>query len=495
MRTFFTTLLLSLLLTSLFADESPPEEGLVLSSPEQLAAHSGNDFLIREVVSPLSGSPVLKQTDFLVRGAQNILLERVYQPPHIPASLHDKKKHTEDWDKYYLYDHHCRYYKGWQFFPHARLQVGLRSKEIRVCDPNGMTIDFYSTGLSTVLASNPYGISNIMGGIPSGKHDPRNILIRKEENGKKIIVQAPDGTQRIYRNGGVIDHSVNSYLCYLEKEILPNGKVLKYHYQNHQLSYIESLSPNEKYVYASIRISGSPGEGKCQFTSSSGDIATYEYEKRPINIKVKEKSKLGTHKKEINSFFPPILKAVSSPNYRHEHLEYSDQLFLNKYSGQNELFSCDYKVFSNEEHYRISELRFPIGKDGELQSIATMHYQSAIPGISDGMTTVKNKDGSKAIYRFGKDLLSRSIENYDQKGSLKLIKRFSWTENQWLEQVEFLDSQEKLLYKKSYEYDDFGNPILETISGNLTGTGVITQNSIKRTYSQDGRQPPPSRRA
>ncbi len=56
-------------------------------------------------------------------------------------------------------------------------------------------------------------------------------------------------------------------------------------------------------------------------------------------------------------------------------------------------------------------------------------------------------------------------------GALKKEKVFSWDDKNWLKFLEIRDAQKNLLYRKSYEYDHFGNPILERFTGNLTGEG------------------------
>ena len=62
----------------LFADKVSKEE-FILSTPEQIAALTGeSQYLIGGVISPLSGQPVLNQTDLIVRGAQEIVLNRIY---------------------------------------------------------------------------------------------------------------------------------------------------------------------------------------------------------------------------------------------------------------------------------------------------------------------------------------------------------------------------------------------------------------------------------
>ncbi|NGX46642.1 MAG: putative deoxyribonuclease RhsC [Chlamydiae bacterium] len=469
-----------------FADEPPPEEGLVLSTPEEVGSQN-TSFLIRGLISPLSGNLSLRQTDLIVRGAQEIRLERIYTPPRIPSPLHDKEKHRKSWDEHYLYKHLSKNHKGWQFFPHLRLQVYTRDRIVRVCDGNGMTLDFQITKTGTRLISDSFGMSNVAGDTPGGKYDPRNTKIFIEEDGSKIEVRSPDGSSRIYRYKGEGDQQAN--FCYLEKEVLPNGKILKYHFQNSQLNYVESLSPNESVVYASLRLEGLPSGGECKFTSSSHDTATYAYENRHIDIEVREKLKKGQYREKISNHFPPILKHVGSPFYRNESLSYSDRFLLDHYEGKEEFFQCQYKVFGprGSRHYKLEKLLFPIGSEGSFQDVCSVDYSPAAPGVKEGITTVKNADGTKTIYRFTKNLLTKVVETYDTNGSLKLQKPFSWTEKGWLASVEILDGEGNLFSKKSYEYDTFGNPILETITGDLTGSENSESYAIKREYSQEGR--------
>ena len=71
--------------------------------------------------------------------------------------------------------------------------------------------------------------------------------------------------------------------------MLPNGKVLKYHYTDlGVLSLVESRDPNENFVYASIQIQGSPAEGCMRFTSSTGLKSSYSFESRHYQGKFQE---------------------------------------------------------------------------------------------------------------------------------------------------------------------------------------------------------------
>ncbi len=49
------------------------------------------------------------------------------------------------------------------------------------------------------------------------------------------------------------------------------------------------------------------------------------------------------------------------------------------------------------------------------------------------------------------------------------------------------DSQKNILYRKTFEYDRFGNPILEVFTGDLTGEGSQDTFTTKRNFSEDGR--------
>ena len=407
--------------------------------------------------------PSLHQTDLIVRGAQHLQLDRIYISPHIPSVLHHETKHIGKWDKIFLYQHLSNHYKGWQFYPHRYLRINPGTGIIRLSDPHGMTFDFKVLGTNTQLVSNLCGLSNTAGEMPSGKYDPRNTQISVEKD--QVIVMFPDGTHRFYRN-----YHLSHCFCYLEKEILPNGKIIKYRYSSsQQLIYVESMSADEKFVYAGIHLKGNPWSRKCEFNSSSGDNVSYTYEREHFHVKIKNKIEL-----DVNC--PPVLTEVSSPFYKPEKLFYSDQFLLNHVLGKNNDFKCDYAIFLGER--RTSKLYFP--EKDTFQPTCNIHY-------GQGITTVKNHDGTQTIYRYNSKYLLAAIETHDVDGTLQLQKQFSWTDNQWLESVALLDGQNQLFHKKSYKYDSYGNPTLETFSGNLSGTGAIEHHSIKRAYSQDGR--------
>ena len=483
---YLISLICCLLTISGFTEEKPEQE-LILSTPEQLSALTNEpSYLIGGLVSPMSGHPSLRQTDLIVKGAQDILLTRVYIPPYIPCSFLKHKSCQAEYDKKYLYAHLVENYKGWQFFPHLRLQFNPKLMEVRLSEPNGSTFDFRISGSKTTLASPPYAISNFGGDEPKGKYDPRNTRISYEDNGNKITVYATDGTVRFYYKKGLATRT--SFLFLLDKEILASGKVLKYHYnEKRQPTYVESLDPQERYVYASLRIFGSPIDDKCHFTSSSGMTVEYNYQSRPLNGKIKEKTKGGYHKEEFSFFSPPVLTSVSSPFYRHENLDYCDRFLLATCHGKDSIFTTLHGGFGNNLHYRVHKLCIPVGLNDAFEPVYELNYTPPIAGLKEGFTHVKNSDGTYLIYHFSKNLLMTSIQYFEQNGDLKKEKVLSWDDNNLLKSIVMRDGQKNLLYQKSYEFDDFGNPILETFTGDLTGEGTEASYTTHKEFSQDGR--------
>lgn len=475
------------LVISGFAEESDFQDELFLSAPDQLATLTSEpNFLVGGLISPISGHPVLRTTDLNVKGAQQISLTRIYIPPYIPSSFPKHEKYQEDYDKKFLGSILNKNYEGWQFLPHLRLECNPISMKVRLKESNGATFDFHVSESSTKLASPVYAISNASGDEPSGQYDPRNTRISYEENGKKIIVHTPDGSVRFYEKYTLTKKGFWLYL--LQKESLPNGKIVKYHYnEKFQPIYIESLDPQEKYVYASLRISGSPADANCHFISSSGQIADYRYQTRSLKGETKEKYKGGVRKEKFNIVCPPILTSVSSPFYRFESLDYCDRFLLGNYQGKDDVFIPHHAGFGGDAHYRVHKLTLPVGENDKFETVYELNYEPAIPGERAGQTTVKNSDGSFIVYLLSKDLLITSIQHFDINGVLKKEKNYVWDEENRLKAIESKDEQKRIISVKSYEHDRYGNPVTETFTGDLKGNGNLESYSIWREFSEDGK--------
>ncbi len=464
-----------------FSEEE--SEQIILSTPEQVGTFASEpSYLIGGLISPLSGQPVLRQTDLLVKGAQSLSFNRLYIPPYMPSSFPEHKHNRKDWRIRHLQEHLQANYQGWRYLPHLKLKFDTIHGEVHLTDPNGTTLAFRVPSLKrnrpeTTLTSLPYAISNAVGDLPSGKYDPRNTKITCDRQSLLITVYVPDGTKRLYR-GLSPSNGTSNY--YLEKEILPNGKVLRYTCKGSFCHKIESLDPHERYVYASIhRPQLNP-----HFFSSSGITLDYTHQSRPYRWRVKVKDE---HEKREGTF-PSVLTGVSSPFYRYESLGYNDFHLLDFYSGKNDVFRCEYAGFGKETpHFRVQKLLWPVGQNDSFYPVFEMSYAPPVPGKKEGTTTVKSSDGTSIIYQFSKDLLVTAIQYYGQDGKLKKEKLYAWNEKNWLKSVEMRDAQKNLFNKRSYNFDSFGNPILEVFCGDLTGEETHEEYATVREFSQDGR--------
>ncbi|NGX36927.1 MAG: tRNA(Glu)-specific nuclease WapA [Chlamydiae bacterium] len=477
-----------------FSYDEEAKEEFFLSTPEQVASLSSEpSYLVGSIVSPLSGSPTLRQHDLVVKGAQELILSRTYMSPHMPVQLAYEKKNREEWEKYHLYQHVAHHYKGWQFYPHLKLQFMPSQKQVLVTDPSGSTLCFSFAGpgmTGAKLEGEPYGLSNSNGESPSGANDPRNTRITYDDDDNRITVYGVDRTIRFYCFSKWDSNEEQIYL--LEKEILSNGKVLKYHYEGQQPSYVESLDPQERFVYASIRIQGSPWKGHCHFLSSSGTSADYKYQKRSTHVEIKEETKhwYGNDRleREYNFLCPPILSRVSSPNFRNEQLDYCGRFLLNSCEGRENYFQLVNKGYGEGSgHYRVHQLSLPVGENDAFIPVYELSYQPPVAGEKGGKTTVKASDGTSTIYHFSKKLLTSKIQYLGEDGALKKEKIFSWNDKNWLKAVEYRDGQKHPFYKKAFEYEQFGNPILETFTGDLSGSGDLESTWTKRIFSDDGK--------
>ena len=372
---YFLSLFCCLAFICGFCQEDKQEE-LILSTPDQLATLTSKpDQLIGNIVSPLSGHPVLSQTDLIVKGAQPIALTRTYIAPYMPCQFPQHKHYQAEYEKRDLYVHLLANYKGWQFLPHLQLQL-YPSRVVRLSEPSGATLEYRIKDSQGVPIFQSYGISNAAGDEPNGKYDLRNTRVVCEEEGKKIVVYAADGSIRHYYRAFP---TLQYWLLFLHKEILPNGKVLKYHYDSYRLIRVESMDPSERHVYASLAVSGSPSISSCHFVSSTGSTATYNYERRSAHVKIDKKVKRGHQKEEHNLIYPPLLTSVSSPFYRHETLSYCTRFLLGSHDGKENQFNALHACFGANPHLRVQKLLLRVGENDALEPVYEMHYQPPSP--------------------------------------------------------------------------------------------------------------------
>jgi RHS repeat-associated protein len=416
------------------------------SSPDEIASLN-SDLIIEGFVSVMSGQISLSEIDLHVKGSQDLLLKRTYVPPQILGRYDDK----DERDRLALGKALCQLNtKGWVVLPHLWAGYNVNSPYFQVMDPGGYVLEFQIQGNRGILKTSSCGCSNLRSGEPSSLADIRNIELLVEGNQIKIIWS--EGTQRIYISQG-------NRLYRLSHEFLPNGKAIRYEYNNQGLIRISSTDRSGKYTYASI-----DKIGNHRYRGSDGREVTLTYENREIKGKYKKK-----HSKEEATYSFPVMTRASNPTYLNI-AEYDDRTLLRSYDAKKYTVSCSY--FKQKDVLsRIQTFSTPSGS-------TSFSYDPPIAGQKGGSTIVDYSNGLKVIYRFNASLLLTSRENWLQ-GKLYNQKLFTYDAKQHISKVETKDDKGNILFTKKYECDKFGNPILETCIGDF---GTF---SIKRSFSKN----------
>ena len=416
------------------------------SSPDEIASLNA-DLLVEGFVSSMSGQISLPEVDLHVKGAQDLFLKRTYIPPQILGNYDDR----DERDKLALGKALCQLNtKGWTTLPHLWAGYNMNSPYFQVRDPRGYVLEFQIQGKRGILKTSSYGCSNLLSGKPSSLADIRNIKLVVNENQIKIIW--PDGTQRIYILQG-------NRLYRLSHEILPNGKAIRYKYNNQGLVRISSTDLSGKYTYAFI-----DKVGDHRYRGSDGREVNFIYENRVIKGKFKKK-----HYKEKSTFNFSVMTRASNPVYSNT-VEYNDRTLLTSYDAQKHPISCSY--------FKQKDVLSRIQTFSTPSVSISFSYDPPIAGQKGGSTIVDYPNGLKVIYRFNASLLITSIENWLQ-GKLYNQKVFTYNAKQHISKVETKDGDKNILLTKIYECDESGNPTYETHIGDF---GTF---SIKREFSKN----------
>lgn len=312
---------------------------------------------------------------------------------------------------------------------------------------------------------------------------PDQIVALTQESGKIRKIINPLSGQPCLRQTDLIakgaqDVVLRRTFISQHRDWYANGKVLRYRYnQKKELIRVESLDPKERYVYASIDIDSAPSQPTSKFLTHSGRAASYQHEIR----------KSQAFPKDTRALNLLSISAVSSPLCPLETISL-DKALLNQYSGRRNLFACQYAESGEHlsKNKKVSKLLLP-GESAQFYAIHEFSYEPPLIGEKQGKTYVKNIDSSYVIYKYSPQLLLTAIKHFDANAVLKKKKRFYWTPNHWLSRLAVSDGNGYLLYKKEYQYDRYGNPVLEVFCGDIIGKSVYENISIARKFSKDGR--------
>lgn len=417
-------------------------EDVTPSTSEEILSLT-TDLLVDGFVSVTSGQISISEVDLMVKGAQDLVLKRTYVPPRILGRYDDKDKVDRLALGKALRQLET---KGWVVHPHLWAGYNRNSKYFQIPDPQGFVLEFQIQGNKGILKTASYGCSNLRGESPSSSADIRNIQLSLE--GDWVKVMWPDGLIRYY-----LKRYSRTYR--LEKEVLSNGKTIRYEYDSQGRYKIASSDPTGQLTYASI----TKGRNN-HYVGSDGKEVDLTYEKREIKGK----------KRDLEAEFHfSVMTRGSNPTYVNT-VGYNERTLLNFYDAKNYPVSCIY--FQNKNvPARIKTFSNPAGS-------FSFSYDPAAPGQKGGSTTVTHPDGVQTIYRFNKLLLLEGIENWFE-GKLINKKAFAYDSKQHIKSIETLDGDGNLLIAKRFECDDAGNATLEKTEGDF---GIF---SIRRKFDKN----------
>ena len=90
-------------------------DDLPYSAPDQIVALTQESGKIGKIISPLSGQPCLRQTDLIAKGAQDIILKRVFISQHRDWHANQLLLMSKS-----LVPHQPFVESGWVIFPHLQ---------------------------------------------------------------------------------------------------------------------------------------------------------------------------------------------------------------------------------------------------------------------------------------------------------------------------------------------------------------------------------------
>ena len=173
-----------------------------------------SEWLIEDLVSPFSGQVVLTTPSFTAKAAQDINCASYYSPPRVLENYPDSI--DPEIDLYFALSKDRNW--GWKLLQYATAQK-IGDNVFLIKDTSGALLEFVKTNGKWKL-SQTLGICNAIDDCPGGIYDIRNTQILSENYILEVLF--PQGIVRSYK------YLYSKGLYLLEKETLPNGKIIKY---------------------------------------------------------------------------------------------------------------------------------------------------------------------------------------------------------------------------------------------------------------------------
>lgn len=460
--------------------------------------------LIEGCVNAITGNYITSRVDLVVGQIQPIRLIRNYATPikhKLPKSIVRWHKHAAGWS---LLD-----------FVVAERSDGY-APSIKLCDTNGACLTFIPQAkdkkawIQSKQALED-GCCNSSRGCISGNHDLANFSIDKACD-KSFELLCPDGTKRYY--SFQIGRTQSAYFL-LDRERHPNGNWTRYQYvkeyknPKHEdafsrfaftrgLKRIETTNASGSCVYSWINITHSSEKtSNVLVETSDGKWIKYKFKSlRKLNKKLWEK--MGEPKlniliqvtssefpaqwygyEEQNSHLGPVLTSSSSPRGRGNKVCYLYQLGLN--TSPNNYHNTYLKSPKDKRFGRVQYLHTPWKANG---SWGYTHYFVHHPSEmtkGEGSCEVIDAEGCRTEYFYSPKKRLKRIKRYSNDGKVIGTTFFQWNGHR-LAKKGLLDADGEIVWERSFQYDERGNPIKESFCGKGLSEAAITE----RRFSPDG---------
>ena len=438
--------------TAYCLDEKDPSTASVENEPSSL---------IEGTVSAITGELYLFDTDLVIQGAEPIIISRYYR------SQKDDK---------------------WDFFPQRKAQkISLDGKEyFQVKEPNGCKL-FYLKKESRKVGKEKWtryevdlsllpGLSNTSQGIISSQSNRKNNYLDVDSKEKFLYLHCCDGTVRCYKK---IHKKIHNNFYHIVSERLPNQHQIFYEYNDDdgRIVNIRTTNPDGTKTFASADFKNIDKHEK-------GKIKSFDLHTNDGRL-----LEARSHDERLIS-----VKSPDAPNKKYEYADLEtldgqqmyqlskvclplDRYIQYRYYDRKEQTVADQKVkmhddveSDNQQHQviipdkrrlHVRDILAPIGVNGERKPIASIFYER-----DANQTTVLDSHRNQTIYLWNNDLRLASIERKDSNGNLLNSEHYVWGANATngnLTCRTFLDSQNRLIYSRTFTYDNYGNVLEETL--------------------------------
>ncbi len=297
----------------------------------------------------------------------------------------------------------------------------------------------------------------------------------------EAVVTEGNGLKRIYRPYSKLGGIREAFQ--LEKEILPNGNLVFYDYNDSDKTiHVRSMDSDEQSTLAELKVDWG---GDCvTIEGSNGQWAHYHRSKKEI-----KKGRVGgTRYAPFYSYFTD-----SSENDRGDKTSTEwTRLKVVDHAGHKTKLPLPTKLYKDGSHLelsyyenssRVKEISQPLGVGNA--SVVTHRFEY-FPEFTDHF----DPSGTKTRYRLTKDSRISSIERYLGKGvneGLLSVRRYLWDEQGQLTMSSLENARASLLNSQTFVYDKRGNVLKKILVGSLSGTCDHQESfATTNTYSEDG---------